>query len=88
MKLGIYSERSVPTFKILENNNLPSGVARNTVYLVILACLNFREFLILRLFTKFRILEFSFFFSRTILIILFARFLNSRICPPREIREN
>ena len=33
----------------------------NTVYLVIFACLNLREFLILGLFTKFRIQEFSFF---------------------------
>ena len=59
-----------------------------TVDLVIFACLNFREFLILRLFTKFRIREFSFFFSGSNIMIIFARFLNSRVCPPREIREN
>ena len=59
-----------------------------TVNLVIFACLNFREFLILGLFTKFRIHEFSFFFSSAIIVIIFARFLNSRICPPRDIREN
>ena len=33
-----------------------SRVALYTVYLVIFACLNFRKFLILRIFTKFRIL--------------------------------
>ena len=44
-------------------------------------CLNFREFLI------FRIREFTFVFSSSIGIIIFARFWNSLICP-REIREN
>ena len=60
--------------------------AHHTVDLVIFACLNLREFLILGLFTKFRICEFFFFFSSAIyiIIIIFARFLNSRICPPRE----
>ena len=48
-----------------------------TVDLVIFGCLNFREFLILGLFTKFRIIEFSFFFSNVIIIIIFAKFLNS-----------
>ena len=65
----------------------PGGNTRNTPYtvdLVISAGLNFREFLILGLFTKFRISEFFFFFSSAIIIIIFARFLNSRICPPRE----
>ena len=38
-------------------------VSSYTVDLVILACLNFREFMILGLFTKFRIREFLFFFS-------------------------
>ena len=52
-----------------------------TVDQVIFACLNFREFLILGPFTKFKIREFSFFFSSSIIIIIFARFLNSRICP-------
>ena len=60
----------------------------NTVDLVIFACYNFREFLILGLFTKLRIHEFSFFISSAIIIIIFTRFLNSRICPPRNIREN
>ena len=55
-----------------------------TVDLVIFACSNFREFLILGLFsfTKFRI--FSFFFSSSIKIILFVRFWKiktSRILP-------
>ena len=58
-----------------------------TVDLVIFTCLNFREFFILGLF-KFRIREFSFSFSRAIIIIIFAIFLNSRIRSPREIREN
>ena len=60
---------------------------RKTVDLVIFACLNFREFLILELFTIFLFREFSFFFSSAIIKIIFARFLNWRICP-REIREN
>ena len=59
-----------------------------TVDLAIFACLNFREFLILGLFTNFRIREFSFLLSSAIIIIIFAKFLNSRICPPRKIREN
>ena len=59
-------------------------VVYNTVNLVIFACLNFHEFLILRLFTKFWIIEFQLFFSRAIMIKIFARFLNSRICLPRE----
>ena len=59
----------------------------NTVDLVIFACLNFREFLILWFFTKFRISEFSFFFSSAFIIIIFAGFSTSRIGPPREIRE-
>ena len=59
-----------------------STVIINTEDLVIFACFNFREFLILGLHTKFRIREFS------IIKIIFARFLKMRICPPREIREN
>ena len=50
-----------------------------TVDLVIFACLNFRKFPILGLFTKFRIGEFAFVFSSNIIRIIFARFLNSRI---------
>ena len=50
----------------------------NTIDLVILACLNFREFLILKLSTKSGIRE----------IIIFAKFFNSHICLPCEIREN
>ena len=50
-----------------------------TVDLVIFAYSNFRGFLILRLFTKFRIREFSFFFSSAIIKIIFTRFLNSPI---------
>ena len=54
--------------------------------LVIFAFLNFREFLIPGLFTKFQ--EFSFFFSSTILKIIFGRFLNLQMYAPCEIREN
>ena len=46
---------------------------------VIFACLNF---------TKFRICNFFFLFSSSIIIIIFARFSNSRTCPSREICEN
>ena len=60
----------------------------DTVDMVIFTCTNVRDFLILGLFTKFRILFFLFFASSAIIIIIFARFLNSRICPPRGIREN
>ena len=56
--------------------------------MVIFGCSNFREFLILGLFTKIRIREFSFFFSSANLQILFAGFLNWQIFPLREIREN
>ena len=59
-----------------------------TVDLVIFACLNFRELQIVELFTKLRFREFSFFFGSAIILITFASFLNSRICPPHEIREN
>ena len=55
-----------------------------TVDLVIFACVNFREFLLLGLFTKFRTREFLFFLSSTIIIIIFEEFLNSRSCPPRK----
>ena len=41
-----------------------------SVDLVIFACLNFREFMILGLFTKFRIREFSIFFSSAIVLII------------------
>ena len=61
---------------------------RHIVNLVIFACLNFREFLILELFTKNKICKLSFFFSSAIIIIIFAVFLNSEICSPREICEN
>ena len=59
----------------------------NTADLVNFACLNFREFTIWRFFTKFRIREFVF-FSSSAIIIIFARSLILRVCPPREIREN
>ena len=64
-----------------------------TVDLVILACLNFRESLIMGLFTKIRIREFSFFFSSSITnnnfreILEFANLSssrNSRKLKPRE----
>ena len=41
----------------------------------------------LRFFMKFFIREFSFFSSGAIIVVIFARFFNSRICSPREIRE-
>ena len=62
----------------------------NTVDLVIFACLNFRKFLILGLFTKFRIREFSFFFSSAIMknnfhdILEIANLCSSRKLKPRE----
>ena len=43
----------------------------------IFVCLYFRKFLILGLFTKFRIRKFFFFFNSAIIIIIFAVFLNS-----------
>ena len=58
-----------------------------TVDMVIFACLNIREFLILGLFTKPRIRDFLFIFCSAIRIIIFAWFLNSRICPPREFAK-
>ena len=65
------------------NDKLLGKAKQYTVDMVIFTCLNFHEFPILRLFTKFRIREFSFFFSSAFIIIIFAIFLNSRICPPR-----
>ena len=46
------------------------------VHVLIFACLNFRGFLILGLFTKLKIREFSFFFSSAIIIIIFVTFFN------------
>ena len=40
------------------------------------------------LLTQLRIRELSFFFLSAIIIIIFARFLNSPVCFPREIRQN
>ena len=60
-----------------------------TVDLVIFACLNFPEFVIFgtsREVYDSRIINFDD-ISSIIIIILFAKFLNSRICP-REIRES
>ena len=57
-----------------------------TVYLVIFACSNIREFLILGLFTKFRIREFSFFFRSDIIIVIFARFWNSNFAKIKTTR--
>ena len=65
--------------------------AHHTVDLVIFACLNLREFLILGLFTKFRIREFFFFFSSAIYynnnfreILEFANLSSSRKLKLRE----
>ena len=59
------------------------------VDLVIFVCLTFCEFLIWGLFVKFRMREFLFsIILFSIIIIIFVRFLNSRICPPREISKN
>ena len=83
-----------PVFKINsrkpidETNDHNHSFGFHTIDLVIFACLNFRKFPIFLLFTKFRIRDFSFFFSKAIIIIIFEKFLNLRICPPREIREN
>ena len=49
----------------------------NTVDPAIFPCLNLHEFPILRLFTKFRIREFSFCFSSAVIIIIILEFLNS-----------
>ena len=73
---------------ICVNNNNSFYYYMITVDMVIFACSNFREFLILGLCTKFENREFLFFFRSVIIIIIFARFLNSRIYHPREIREN
>ena len=56
-----------------------------SVDLVIFVCVNFRECLIFRLITKLRIRELSLYFSSAIIIIIFARFLNSRQLKYREI---
>ena len=48
-----------------------------TVHLVIFAVIIFCEFLIVGLFTKIRICEFSFFFGSAITIIVPVGFLNS-----------
>ena len=61
---------------------------KTSVNLIIFACLNFREFLILGLLTKFRIREFPFFFCSAIIIIIFARFLISRISPLLKFAKN
>ena len=58
-----------------------------TVYLVIFACSNICKFLILELFTKFRIREFSFFFRSDIIIVIFARFWNSNFSSSRNSRK-
>ena len=63
-------------------------IKSDTVDQVFFACLNFREFQILEFFATIGIREFPFFFSSAIIIKKFARFLNSRIGRPREIREN
>ena len=55
------------------------GNTVDLVIMVIFAIFNFREFPNFQVFTKFRIREFSFFFSSGIIIIIYARFLNSRI---------
>ena len=70
------------------NSILRESLNAYSVDLVIFACLNLREFHILGLFTKFRIRKFLVFFSSVTIIIILARFLNSRIYPPREIRKN
>ena len=61
---------------------LGDNVCSNKILLLDKYCRsgNFHEFLILGLFTKFRIREYSFFIS-AIIIRFFARFLNFQICP-------
>ena len=56
----------------------------NTVDMVIFTCLDFREFVILGFFVRLRVIYFD--DSSAIIIIIFAIFLNSRICP-REIAK-
>ena len=58
-----------------------------TVDLVIFACLGSREFVILGLFAMSRIRELSIPIIGSTIIIIIAKFSNSRICP-REVREN
>ena len=56
-----------------------------TVDLVISACLDFREFVILGLFMKARICQLSIsMIAGAIIRKIFVRFLNSQICPTRE----
>ena len=62
-------------------------IASKNIYTVgplIFACLNFRNFFILGLFTKYRNLEFSFFFSSAIIKLIFKRFLYLQIYHPRK----
>ena len=89
--------KRVPALKGINERHICHAIDANvahtfhkstTVDLVIFACLNFREFLILWLFTKFIIPKFAFFCSSVIIIIIFVRFLNSRICLPHKSREN
>ena len=59
------------------------------VDLLIFACLDFHEFAIWGLFVKSIIRELSILMmGNAIIMIIFARFSNSRICPPLEIRKN
>ena len=57
-----------------------------TVKLVIFAGLNFREFAILGLLRGLELVNYRMIGSPNI-IIIFARFLNLRMCPPRGIRQ-
>ena len=69
-------------------NTLKGERAGHWLNLVIFTSLDFREFVILGLFSMSRIRELSISMKISTIIIIFARFLYSRICPPREIRKN
>ena len=69
--------------------NRCTAMTVHIVDLVIFACLDFREFVLLRHSAMSRIRALSILMiGSAIIIIIFARFLNSRIFRPREIREN
>ena len=66
----------------------PSVFMIYTVDLVIFACLDFYELMILRLFVMSRICELLMSMIGGTIIIIFVRLLNSRIFPPGDIRKN
>ena len=72
-----------------QHAHLIIGYKRNyTVNLVIFTCLNFREFLILGLFTKFRIREFIFSVRSAIIIIITITISRPLLQSLRRHRQN